>query len=124
MKILILITEDEEALSFILSEKFKTEGYEVVVAKDGEEALLKAKSFKPDMILLDLMLPKKTGLEVLESLKSNVELKLIPVIVVSNLGEDEIIKRAIRLGALDYFVKTQHSINEIIDKVKEYLKKI
>jgi len=114
----ILIVEDEDVLSLVLEEKFKSEGYEIMIAKDGEEAIPKAKKFKPDAILLDLILPKKGGLEVLESLKDNSELKLIPVVVLSNLEGDEIIKKALALGAADYFVKTQHPIAEIIEKVE------
>ena len=113
----ILIVEDEDALSLVLEEKFKNEGYDVMVAHDGAEAQPKAEKFKPDVILLDLILPKKLGLEVLESLKNDAELKLIPVIVLSNLEGDETIKKALFLGAVDYFVKTQHPIAEIVEKV-------
>ena len=113
----ILIVEDEDVLSLVLEEKFKNEGYEIMIAKDGGEAQPKAEKFKPDIILLDLILPKKGGLEVLESLKSNSELKQIPVIVLSNLEGDETIKKALSLGAVDYFVKTQHPIAEIVEKV-------
>lgn len=113
----ILIVEDEDALSLVLEEKFRKEGYEVAIAKDGEEAESMAKKFKPHLILLDLVLPKKLGLDVLESLKSDSELKLIPVIVLSNLEGDESIKKALSLGAVDYFVKTQHPIGEIVERV-------
>jgi len=113
----ILIVEDEDVLSLVLEEKFKSEGYEVATAKDGGEAQSKTEKFKPDIILLDLILPKKGGLEVLESLKSDAELKLIPVVVLSNLEGDETIKKALALGAADYFVKTQHPIAEIVEKV-------
>jgi len=113
----ILIVEDEDVLSLVLEEKFKNEGYSVSIAKDGEEAEPAVKKFKPDIILLDLILPKKGGLEVLESIKANSELKLIPVIVLSNLEGDETIKKALTLGATDYFVKTQHPIAEIVEKV-------
>jgi len=114
----ILIVEDEDVLSLVLEEKFKNEGYDVMIAKDGEEAQPKIEKFKPDVILLDLILPKKGGMEVLESIKSDSELKLIPVIVLSNLEGDEIIKSALSLGAVDYFVKTQHPIAEIVEKVE------
>jgi len=113
----ILIVEDEDVLSLVLEEKFKDEGYDVMIAKDGEEAQPKIERFKPDLILLDLILPKKGGLEVLESIKADQELKMIPVIVLSNLEGDETIKKALTLGAADYFVKTQHPIAEIVEKV-------
>lgn len=119
----ILIVEDEDVLSLVLEEKLKNEGYEVMIAKDGEEAVLKAERFKPDAILLDLILPKKGGLEVLEALKGNSELKQVPVIVLSNLEGDETIKNALSLGAADYFVKTQHPIAEIIEKIEDLFTK-
>ena len=77
--------------------------------------------FQPDMILLDLLLPKKSGFEVLEQIKSDPALKTTPVIVLSNLGQDEDIKKALQMGADDYLVKTQHPINEVLDRVKERL---
>jgi len=113
----VLIVEDEDVLSLVLEEKFQNEGYETMIARDGEEAQPKAGKFKPDAILLDLILPKKGGMEVLEGLKADSELKLIPVIVLSNLETDETIKKALSLGAVDYFVKTQHPIAEIVEKV-------
>lgn len=119
----ILIVEDESALSFVLEEKFKDEGYTVEIAVDGEEALVKADKFRPAIILLDLILPKKYGLDVLQDLKNNAELKAIPVIVLSNLEGDETIKKALTLGAVDYFVKTQHPIAEIVERVETYIRK-
>jgi DNA-binding response OmpR family regulator len=114
----ILIIEDEEALSSVLKEKFEAEGYFVSAAKDGEEGLSAADKVMPDIILLDLILPKMDGFQVLEKLKADPDKKSIPVVVLSNLGEDSSIKRAILLGAADYFVKTQHPIKEIVEKVK------
>ena len=113
----ILIVEDEDTLSLVLAEKFKNEGYEIMVANNGQEALPKASRFQPDVILLDLIMPKKLGMEVLADLKSDAELALIPVIVLSNLEGDEIIKKALALGAVDYFVKTRHPMAEIVEKV-------
>ena len=75
------------------------------------------------MILLDIILPKQDGLSVLEDLKSDDDVKTIPVIMTSNLGEDDKIKQALSLGAVDYLVKTQHPINEIVTKVKKYILK-
>ena len=117
----VLIVEDEDVLALVLEEKFQNEGYEVMIAKDGEAAQPMAGKFRPDIILLDLILPKKGGLEVLEDLKNDAELKLIPVIVLSNLDGDEVIKKALALGAEDYFVKTQHPIGEILEKVQEHI---
>ncbi len=117
----ILIVEDEEVLSKVLQEKLEKDGDEVALAADGEEAVTRAKSFSPDVIVLDLLLPKRSGFEVLQILKADQALKAIPVIVVSNLGEDEDIKRALALGAADYYVKSEHPINEIIEKIKNIL---
>ncbi len=114
----ILIVEDEKTLSFVLDEKLKKANFETRIAGDGEVAIAIARSFKPEMILLDLILPKKDGFSVLKELKADEELKMIPVIVLSNLGEDENIKKAFALGAIDYFVKAQHPINEIIEKIE------
>jgi len=117
----ILIVEDENFLIRTLEDNLVAEGYTVDVAKDGEEAVEKIGKKKPDLILLDLLMPKKDGFYVLEETKKNPEWKLIPVIVLSNLGEDTSIKQALEMGADDYFVKSQHPIQEIIEKVKDYL---
>jgi DNA-binding response OmpR family regulator len=120
----ILIIEDEEAIALVLKEKFKAEGYSVQIASNGESGLEMAKSNNmPDIILLDLILPKKNGFEVLEELKTDPEFRSIPVVVLSNLGEDDNIKKAIYLGAADYFVKSQHPIKEVVEKVKFQLSK-
>lgn len=117
----ILIIEDEEFLSKALLDNFEAEGFSVSIAQNGEVALSKIEKQKPDMILLDLLLPRKGGFEVLEELKKNPEWSFIPVVVLSNLGGDEQIKRALEMGADDYFVKSQHPIEEVIEKVKDTL---
>ena len=117
----ILIAEDEDFLIQTLKDNLNVEGCTVDIAKDGEEAVKKIGKKKPDLILLDLLMPKKDGFYVLEELKKNPKWKLIPVIVLSNLGEDTAIKRAMEMGADDYFVKSQHPIEEVIEKVKDYL---
>jgi two-component system phosphate regulon response regulator PhoB len=117
----ILIIEDEDALAKVLGEKFRQEKFEVRIVDDGEKALPAVRQFMPNMVLLDLILPGKSGFEILKEMKGDPELERIPVIVLSNLGEDESIKEALSLGAKDYFVKTQHPINEVVDKVKEKL---
>lgn len=117
----ILIVEDEDFLIRALEDNLVAEGYTVDIAKDGEEAVKKIRKKKPDLVLLDILMPKKDGFFVLEEIKKNPEWKLIPVIVLSNLGEDTTIKRALEMGADDYFVKSQHPIQEVIEKVKDYL---
>jgi DNA-binding response OmpR family regulator len=117
----VLIVEDEEALRKVLQEKIQDSGFEAYAAKDGDEGWNMAKSKNPDIILLDLVLPKRSGFDVLGMLKQDPELKDIPVIVLSNLSEDENLKKALAMGAEDYFVKVQHPINEIVEKIKDRL---
>ena len=117
----VLIVEDEEFLVRALKDNLESEGHTVSVAMDGEAVFEQLKKKKPSLILLDLLLPKKNGFDVLSELKANPEWQLIPVIVLSNLGEDSEIKRALDLGANDYFVKSQHPIQEVMEKVTEYL---
>ncbi len=117
----VLVVEDEDFLVRVLTDNLESEGYKVEVALDGEEAMKKLKESRPSIILLDLLLPKKDGFQVLEEVKANPDLNLIPVIVLSNLGGDDDIKRALSLGADDYFVKSQHPIAEVMEKVKKYL---
>ncbi len=114
----ILIVEDEITLARVLGEKFEREGFKVKLIYDGEAAVETVRNFKPEVVLLDLLLPKKDGFEVLKEIQADAELKHIPVIVLSNLGEDEEIKRAFSLGAADYYVKVQHMLKEVVEKVK------
>lgn len=117
----ILIVEDEDFLVRALKDNLVSEGHTVTIAMDGEAALEELKKNKPALILLDLLLPKKNGFDVLKEIRSNPDWSLIPVVILSNLGEDSEIKRALELGANDYFVKSQHPIQEVIEKVREYL---
>jgi len=117
----ILIAEDEEVLLNVLKDRFEAEGWEVTTARDGEEAVESIKKIRPDLVLLDLLMPKKDGFEVLKEIRGDPEFKTLPIIVVlSNLGSDEDIKKALALGANDYFVKTQHPMSEIVEKAKKY----
>lgn len=117
----ILVVEDEEFLVRALKDNLESEGYTVAIAMDGEAVFDELAKRKPDLILLDLLLPKKNGFDVLKEVKERLEWKSIPVVILSNLGEDSEIKRALELGANDYFVKSQHPIQEVTDKVHEYL---
>lgn len=117
----VLIVEDEDFLVRALKDNLVSEGHTVSVAMDGEAAFVELAKKKPSLILLDLLLPKKNGFDVLREIRSNPEYQHIPVVILSNLGEDSEIKRALELGANDYFVKSQHPIQEVMEKVKEYL---
>ncbi len=117
----ILVVEDETFLVKIYSVKLKKVGYDVSIATDGEEAVRLAAEVKPDLILLDLILPKMNGFEALERMRANPLNKKTPVIVLSNLGQEEDIKRAEALGANDYLVKANFSIQDVIAKMEEVL---
>jgi DNA-binding response OmpR family regulator len=116
----ILLIEDDKFLRTVLEKKLLTEGFEVVSAVDGDEALEKIISDKPDLILLDIILPKKSGFLVLENIKKDPELRKLPVIIISNLGQEEDIQKGLSLGAIEYFVKAKISLEDIIKKVKQY----
>lgn len=118
----ILIVEDEEFLLQALMDALTLEGFEVDLASDGVQAIEQIRKDIPALILLDILMPKKDGFAVLEEVRKNPEWRLIPVIILSNLEEDQEIKKALKLGADDYFVKSQHPIQEIVEKVKNYMK--
>lgn len=117
----ILIIEDEEFLARALKDNLETEGYGIDIVANSDEAMEKIRKSPPDLILLDLLMPKRSGFSVLEEVKNSEEWKLIPVIVLSNLGGDADIKKAMELGADDYFVKSQHPIEEVVEEIKKYL---
>ncbi|KKR04079.1 MAG: Response regulator receiver protein [Parcubacteria group bacterium GW2011_GWF2_39_13b] len=117
----ILIIEDEEILLNILKKKLIDEKYEVLTALDGEEGLQIMKEKKPDLILLDILMPKKNGFEVMEEMIKDPELKNIPIIIVSNSGQPVELERAKSLGAKDCLVKTEFDPQEVIDKVREQI---
>ncbi len=119
----ILVAEDDRFLSRVYATKLGSEDYEVILALDGEEAVTKIKQELPDLILLDLVMPKKNGFEVLELIKKNSATKKIPVIVLSNLGQDDDVKKATALGARDYLIKTNLSIQDVVKKIKSFLVK-
>ena len=117
----VLIVEDEDFLVRVLKDNFKAEGYLVETASNGEEAVEILKESKPDVIMLDILMPKKDGFYLIEEVRKNHEFRNIPLIVLSNLGEDAPIRRALEMGADDYFVKSQYPIQEVVEKVKDYL---
>ena len=119
----LLIAEDDDILYKVLQEKFEDENFKVAIARDGSEVIPLAMKFKPDAIILDLLLPKMGGVEVLSYLKSDKVLEKIPVIVLSNIGEDKTIKQVLVLGAVEYLIKTQHPINEVVEKINKYITK-
>lgn len=119
----ILFIEDESALQKTFGDLLKQEGFETISAFDGKTGLDLARLKKPDLILLDLILPKMDGFKVLEELKKDKKTKNIPVVVLTNLEGIEEVEKAIQLGATTYLVKAQYTLKEVISKVKEILKK-
>lgn len=117
----ILIIEDEKILSGLLDKKLKEVGFETALAYDGQEGMEKMKAEKIDLILLDIIMPRKGGFEVLEDIQKEPELKKIPVIIISNSGQPVEISRALDLGVKDYLIKTQFDPDEVIEKVKKQL---
>lgn len=115
----ILLVEDEAALRKTLGTFLKQEGYKMILAADGEIGLRLAKSKKPDLILLDLVLPKVHGFDVLAQLKSDPGTKQIPVIVLTNLEKIEDIEKAIEMGATTYLIKARYSLEEVVEKVRK-----
>jgi len=118
----ILIIEDDKFLRELIGQKLVREGYDISEAIDGEEGIKKIKTEKPDLILLDLILPGIDGFEVLSRMKADEKLAKIPVIILSNLGQREEIERGLKLGANDYMIKAHFTPREIIDKIKSVLK--
>ncbi|MDI6603141.1 MAG: response regulator, partial [Patescibacteria group bacterium] len=117
----VLFIEDESALQKTFGEILKQEGYEMISALDGEVGLRLAKDKKPDLILLDLILPKMHGFEVLKKLKEDKETKEIPIIILTNLEEISDVDKAIELGATTYLVKAQYTLEEVVEKIKKAL---
>ena len=119
----ILFIEDESALQKTVGDILTQEGYKIISALDGVAGLRMAEEEKPDLILLDLILPKMHGFEVLKVLKENSKTKNIPVIILTNLEEIKDVEEALKLGATTYLVKSQYSLDEIVEKIKVALGK-
>jgi DNA-binding response OmpR family regulator len=118
----ILIVEDDRFLRELIARKLRNEGYEVLEAVDGEEGLKRIKEEKPDLVLLDLILPGIDGFEVLAKAKEDPDTAQIPVIILSNLGQREEVEKGLKLGAIDYLIKAHFTPGEIIEKIKNILR--
>ena len=117
----ILVVEDDKFLREMITRKLDRENYEVIQAVDGEQGEEKIKEEHPDLILLDLILPGIDGFTVLERVKQDPEVKDIPVIILSNLGQKSEVERGLKLGAIDFLIKAHFTPGEIIKKIKETL---
>ena len=118
----ILIVEDEHLLSEAIERKLEKEGFDVIIATDGQEGLVQAFQRHPDLILLDIILPVVDGITVLDRLRKDAWGSKVPVIILTNLSDAEVINESREKGVSDYLVKTDWDINEVMDKVKEKLK--
>ena len=117
----ILIVEDDKFLRELIAQKVGKEGYQVTEAIDGEDGVKKAKETKPDLVLLDLILPGIDGFEVLANIKEDPTLVQVPVIILSNLGQKDDVEKGLKLGAIDYLIKAHFTPGEIIEKIKKLL---
>jgi CheY-like chemotaxis protein len=118
----VLIIEDDKFLSMLLKGRLENEGIKVYQAFNGKEAIDFLKTEIPDLILLDLIMPQMSGFEFLETIRQDPQYSNIPVVVVSNLGQENDILKAKSLNVLEYYVKVRTSIDELISKVKDIIK--
>lgn len=117
----ILLVEDDIFLSSLLGNRLKKEGFEVLNIKSGNEALKALKEFNPDLVLLDLILPGKSGFEVMEEINSDPQAPKVPIIILSNLGQDSDVIRGKGLGAVQYVVKARVTIDDLVKQIKDFL---
>lgn len=118
----ILLIEDEPGLALAISTALSNAGYETATAGDGKEGLKKAEAENPDLILLDIVLPKMDGVAVLKELKKKSQTKDIPVIILTNLATGETMRETMEAGSTDYLVKTDYTLEELAGKIKQALK--
>jgi len=121
MQKVLLLVEDDPLMLRMYEKIFKFEGFDLDIAKDGEEGLEKAKTNKPTLILLDIMMPKMNGIEMLAKLNKDPDTKDIPVVVLTNLAGTQDAERAMSLGVVKYIVKSEHDPKEVVTMVKQIL---
>jgi CheY-like chemotaxis protein len=117
----ILLIEDEEVLISLIEKKLTQTGYEIFVARNGLEGMEKMREMKPDLILLDILMPKMDGMEVLEAMQKDEALREIPIIVISNSGQPVEIDKIRELGARDWLVKAEFNPQEVVEKIKKQI---
>jgi DNA-binding response OmpR family regulator len=114
----IMVIEDDKFLSSLMKVRLEKEGFIVIQAFDGEEAIELLKTERPDLIVLDLIMPKVTGFEVLETISMTPGLEKVPVIILSNLAQDSDVQKAKEFGAREYFVKVKISVDDVVKKIR------
>ncbi len=117
----IVLIEDDSVLAEMYLQKFTHEGYVIKHALDGDEGIALVRAAKPDLILLDIMMPKKSGIEVLEELKQDPQTKDVKVVLLSNVGDQDYIDRGLALGAADYLLKSNFTPSEVVAKTASLL---
>src|SRR5579864_9451837 len=117
----IMIIEDDRFLSSLMKARLEKDGFGILQAFDGEEAIRTLKEQAPNLIILDLIMPKVTGFEVLRTISISPQLEKVPVVILSNLAQDSDIEKARQLGAKEYFVKVKVSIDDLVGRVKNLL---
>ncbi|PJA01009.1 response regulator [bacterium (Candidatus Gribaldobacteria) CG_4_10_14_0_2_um_filter_33_15] len=117
----ILIAEDEAILSTLLEKKLIEEGYQIFVAEDGEKTMEILNKEEVDLLLLDIIMPKKSGFEVMEEMKKDSKLSKIPIIIISNSGQPVELSKIKELGAKDWLIKTEFAPQEVVEKVKKQI---
>ena len=120
----IFIVEDDEFLRSLTVKRLEKENYNIAVAADGEQALKHLGTDSPDLVLLDLLLPGVDGFQVLEKMQGDANLSKIPVVVFSNLGQREDIEKAKGLGASDFLIKANFTLDDVVAKVNSYMNKV
>lgn len=118
----ILIVEDDNLISSMYKSKFEADGFEIIIAVDGANGLELAKKEKPNIIMMDIIMPRMDGFSVLSKLKKTNQTKNIPVVMLTNLGTDEDKDKARKLGVVDYLVKANLTPAQISEKIKQYLR--
>ncbi len=118
----VLLVEDDVFLANIYTTKFEMEGFKISHSDNGQKGLEDAKKKKPDIILLDILLPKMDGFAVLEEIQKDETLKSIPVILLTNLGQKDDVEKGLEMGAKDYLIKAHFKPSEVVEKVKNVLK--
>jgi len=122
-KVKALIIEDDSYISDMYKIKMESENFEVVIAEDGAKGLKEIEKSRPDVVLLDVVMPKVDGFSVLKTIKSNDNIKDIPVVMLTNLGQKDNVERGFQLGASGYIIKAHFTPSEVVKKVKEILEK-
>lgn len=117
----VLLVEDDKMILDMYTLKFTQEGYEVTQAENGKDGLDLARKINPDIVLLDIILPQMDGFTVLKALKADPKMQKVPVVLLTNLGQDGDVKKGIELGAVDYLIKANFTPSQVVDKVKSVL---